>query len=127
MKRFRSLILSFFLLLCLILLTGCFHATALKEPYQQIMQAFEDGGFPVSLAELPAETPVAIGEPARWKALRTEEGEEVLVYFDDSNRAEYLAGMIEPGAYGQIFWYGQRYILTYAGSSEPLLDFLKTL
>lgn len=84
MKRFRSLIFSLFLLLCLILLTGCFRATALKDPYQQIMQAFEEGGFPVSLAELSAETPVAIGEPARWKALRTEEGEEVLVYFDDA-------------------------------------------
>ena len=126
MKRFRFLGFAVLLLLCLILLTGC-HATALKEPYRQIMQAFEAGGFPVSLAEVSAETPVAIGETARWKALRTEEGEEVLVYFDDSNRAEFLAGMIEPGAYGSIFWYGQRYILTYAGSSEPLLDFLKTL
>ena len=127
MKRFHSLVFAVLLFLCLILLTGCFHATALKDPYRQIMQAFETGGFPVSLAEVSAETSVAIGETARWKALRTEEGEEILVYFDDSNRAEYLAGMVEPGVYGAIFWYGQRYILTYAGSSEPLLDFLKTL
>ena len=91
------------------------------------MQAFENGGFSVSLSEVSDGTPVAIGENSRWKALNTESGDEVLVYFDDSNRAEYLAGMVEPGPYGQIFWYGQRYILTYAGSGQALLEFLHSL
>lgn len=127
MKRVKSVFLPFLLVLCLGLLTGCFRATALKEPYAQIMQAFENGGFSVSLSEVSDGTPVAIGENSRWKALNTESGDEVLIYFDDSNRAEYLAGMVEPGPYGQIFWYGQRYILTYAGSSQALLEFLHSL
>ena len=127
MKRVKSVFLPFLLVLCLGLLTGCFRATALKEPYAQIMQAFENGGFSVFLSEVSDGTPVAIGENSRWKALNTESGDEVLVYFDDSNRAEYLAGMVEPGPYGQIFWYGQRYILTYSGSSQALLEFLHSL
>ena len=45
MKRVKSVFLPFLLVLCLGLLTGCFRATALKEPYAQIMQAFENGGF----------------------------------------------------------------------------------
>ena len=101
MKRVKSVFLPFLLVLCLGLLTGCFRATALKEPYAQIMQAFENGGFSVSLSEVSDGTPVAIGENSRWKALNTESGDEVLVYFDDSNRAEYLAGMVEPGPYGK--------------------------
>ena len=92
-----------------------------------VAASFENGGFSVSLSEVSDGTTVAIGENCRWKALNTESGDEVLVYFDDSNRAEYLAGMVEPGPYGQIFWYGQRYILTYAGSSQALLEFLHSL
>ncbi len=127
MKRVKSAFLVFLLMICPALLTGCFRATALKDPYAQIKQVFENGGFSVSVSALSDGTPVAIGDVSRWKALRTEDGEEVLVYFDDSNRAEYLAGMAEQGPYGQIFWYGQRYVLTYAGSSQALLEFLHSL
>ena len=76
------------------------------------MQAFENGGFSVFLSEVSDGTPVAIGENSRWKALNTESGEEELVYIDDSKREEYMAWMDELSTHGQIFWYGQRYIVT---------------
>ena len=56
MKRFRFLGFAVLLLLCPILLTGC-HATALKEPYRQIMQ-FRLRRYPPK-RPLPLEKPLA--------------------------------------------------------------------
>lgn len=126
MKLFKRVFLLLSLLFCLVALTGCFRATALRDPYAQIVEVFSGAGYAATLEDAREDVPVGIYNASVWKALRLGD-ETVMVYFDESNRAEYLANLIDESPFDVVTSYGQRYVLTYSGSDEALISFLEEL
>ena len=53
--------------------------------------------------------------------------ETVLVYFDESNRADYLSGLIDKDEYGRVAHFGLRFVLVYDGSDPDVLDVLDAM
>lgn len=66
----------------------------------------------------------AIYKPSAWQTLLVD-GEAVYVYFDESNRADYLLEGIDTDIYGYATRYGLRYVLNYRGDSEAVLEALR--
>lgn len=53
--------------------------------------------------------------------------EEVLVYFDESNRADYLSGRVDTERYGLATRFGLRFVLVYGGADEGVREALETI
>ena len=108
------------------LLCGCQKIVDESKRFQKLIAVFTDAGYACTLQDVPAETPVGIYNASVWKALEVD-GETVMVYFDESNRADYLSAMIDAADFGYATYWGQRFVLTYNGTDEELLQFLKAL
>ena len=54
-------------------------------------------------------------------------GEEVLVYFDESNRADYLSAQIDEEDWGTVARFGLRFILVYEGENPEILSVLQEM
>ena len=122
-KRLTGLAL---IALTLGLLCGCQKTVTDEERFHKLIDVFTEAGYPCALQDLPDDTPVGIYNASVWKALNVN-GQTVLVYFDESNRADYLFSMIDQETYGYATYWGQRFVLNYSGTDEALLTFLKTL
>lgn len=53
--------------------------------------------------------------------------EEVLVYFDESNRADYLSGRVDTERMGWQPALALRFVLVYGGADEGVREALETI
>lgn len=107
-------------------LGGCKQNPAQEQLYGKLFAAFEDAGYSCTLEDVPEGAQVGIYDATVWKILRVGD-EQVLVYFDESNRADYLVTMIDESAYGYVTHFGQRFVLSYSGRDQTLLALLEAM
>ena len=99
-----------------------------SQPYQKLLAYFENLGYTCQLAPLADENQtVPIYRASAWQTLTLNGAEQVLVYFDESNRADYLAAGIDPQAYGCVSRFGLRFVLVYDGADQGVLDALAAM
>ena len=78
-------------------------------------------------ARAAADIPVPIGDQSLWIPFQVE-GEELLVYFDTSNRAKQLAQQFcGDAAYGTSAAFGLRFIVNYRGGDPGILALLEAM
>ena len=118
--------------ICLVLagltlfLSGCAKTPTDEQRYRKLIALFTDAGYSCALSDPPPDTPVGIYNASVWKTLKIGE-ETVMVYFDESNRADYLITLVDPAVCDLAVDWGQRFILTYNGDDETLIAFLQAL
>lgn len=72
-------------------------------------------------------TPVPIGDASLWIPFQVQ-GEELLVYFDTSNRAKQLARQFAAHeAYGTSAAFGLRFIVNYRGTDPNIFALLESM
>ena len=121
-------ILALLFLLCLGL-SGCKQNPSEQALFAKLFTRFQDHGFECSLARLEdidPEREVPIYHASVWYSLGLN-GEEVLVYFDESNRADYLSAQIDEEDWGTVARFGLRFILVYGGDSPEILSVLQEM
>jgi hypothetical protein len=123
----KKILLACCLLVCC-LLCSCAQNPTQEKLYAKLIGRFEAAGYTVSLSPVPDGQPVGIADASRWQQLTFAEGEEaVLVYFDESNRADYLKTFVDPAAFRLVTRFGQRFVLTYNGSDESVIALLREM
>ena len=105
----------------LVLLCACHENPSQEQLYSKLFAHFESYGFTCQLQPVEAERDVPIYKASAWQKLMLD-GEEVLVYFDDSNRADYLSEPIDENVYGQVTRFGLRFVLVYPGNDARVLE-----
>lgn len=126
-KKFSLLAL---LLLTALLLCGCKQNPSQEQLYAKLLSHFEERGYTCALTPLADADPqakVPIYNATVWQRLMLDGKETVLVYFDESNRADYLSGLIDKDEYGRVAHFGLRFVLVYDGSDPDVLDVLDAL
>ena len=124
MKQKLRLILLLAALCCLV--CACGENPPQEQLYAKLFAHFEERGFACSLSPVPEGQTVPIYKASAWQVL-TLNGEEVLLYFDDSNRADYLSDPIDRETFGYVTRFGLRFILTYDGADEAVLSALEAI
>ena len=105
---------------------ACHENPPQEQLYARLFAHFESFGYACSLQEVEAQRDVPIYQPSVWKKLMLD-GEEVLVYFDESNRADYLSAGIDEEAWGYVTRFGLRFVLVYAGDDAGVLKALSAI
>lgn len=123
LKRYAITLL---IILSCFTLSGCKQNPTQEQLYQKLFAAFEDAGYSCTLTDVPEGVTVGIYDTTVWKALKVGD-EQVLVYFDESNRADYLTTMIDEADYTCVTHFGQRFVLTYHGQDEKLIKLLEAM
>lgn len=121
-------ILALLLVLCLGL-SGCRQNPSEQALFSKLMACFQDRGFVCTLERLGDSEPereVPIYKASVWHTLDLG-GEEVLVYFDESNRADYLSAQIDEEDWGTVARFGLRFILVYEGENQEILSVLQEM
>ncbi len=124
-RNTRKGLLAMLLALCFSL-CACAGNPSQDKLYAKLISRFTDAGCSVTLAPVPQGQPVGIADASRWQQLLVD-GEAVLVYFDESNRADYLQTFVDAEAFGLVTRFGQRFVLTYAGENQRVLAVLEQL
>ena len=117
------------LALVLCALGNCKQNPSEEKLFSKLIGRFESAGYECALSKLEESAPerdVPIYNASVWHRLMAD-GEEILVYFDESNRADYLSGMIDEEKYGYVTRFGLRFVLVYQGDDEGVLKVLKSL
>lgn len=109
-----------------LLLYACTQNPTQEKLYAKLLSCFADAGYTVSLAPVDDGVPVGIVDTSRWQQLMVGE-ETVLVYFDESNRADYLKTFVDQEQFGLVTRFGQRFVLTYAGDDAALIQLLQEM
>ena len=119
-------LLSVFLLMAFVFLLF-WHAPnpTAQERSRKLKTYLEDLGFTVVIEPMAQDRTAPIYKPSAWESWQLD-GEELLVYFDESNRADYLAGQIDE-SFGVSARFGLRFVLVYAGEQEAILSMLQNL
>lgn len=115
------------LLLLLLILCSCKQNPTQEQLYAKMFSYFEQRGYQCSLSPAPEDLDAPIYKPQVWQCLNLNDQETVLVYFDESNRADYLGEWIDPETYGYVTRFGLRFILVYQGEDEGVLNALKEI
>ena len=98
------------------------------EFYQKLLDYFENLGYACELSPLAdSGRDVPIAGPEAWDSLVLDGREEVLVYFDESNRADYLSGRVDGERYGLATRFGLRFVLVYGGEDEGVREALENI
>ncbi len=126
MMNIRRFLVVCILVLSSLLLSACHENPTQEKLYRKLFDYFEGFGYSCSLQEAEPEQQVPIYKPSAWKKLLLN-GEEVLVYFDDSNRADYLSEAIDEDAYGYVTRFGLRFVLVYGGDDAGVLKALNAI
>ncbi len=113
------------LLVCLVALCGCKQNPTEETLYAPLNAHFAAHGYAPQWRDAEEGRAVPIYNASVWKVL-TLDGEDVLVYFDESNRADYQAAGIEK-PYGFVGTYGLRFVLVYDGESSKVLEALNAM
>lgn len=108
------------------LLCACGENPPQEQLYAKLFDHFEKRGFTCSLSPVPEGQAVPIYKASAWQVLDLN-GEEVLLYFDDSNRADYLSYSIDRETFGYVTRFGLRFILTYDGADKAVLEALEAI
>ena len=129
-SRRKRLFIALALLALVFTLAGCRKQTV-EEQFKTLTDALTESGYAYTLAPLAEEgrgEPVPIYDETVWYLVTLGE-EELLVYFDSSNRAEHLARQFCGGVTdARVTAFGLRYIILYRGADEgvhALLDGLE--
>ena len=113
-------------MLCLLalLLCACKQNPTEGEIFAKLINHFEQRGYACALSPLDdPQRDVPIYKPEVWHRLMAN-GEELLVYFDESNRADYLSAPIDESAYGHVSRFGLRFVVVYPGADEGIIKAL---
>lgn len=115
------------LLVCLLgLLCSCKQNPSEEQLYARMTEYFAGHGYTCSFASLEEGTDVPIYQSSAWKKLMLDQ-EEVLVYFDESNRADYLSSGITEEGYSFVGQFGLRFVLVYEGTDSAVLEALNAM
>jgi len=116
------------LLLAAVMLTvsACHQNPTQEKLYSRLMAHFESFGFTCERQPVDAQREVPIYKASAWQSLMLN-GEEVLLYFDDSNRADYLSTFVDEETFGRAWRFGLRFVLVYSGSDETVLAALDAI
>lgn len=113
---------------CLALISACAANPPREELYQKLLGYFEGLGYVCKLSPLAdSGRDVPIAGPDAWDSLLLDGREEVLVYFDESNRADYLSGRVDGERYGLATRFGLRFVLVYGGEDEGVREALENI
>ncbi|MEG0996983.1 MAG: hypothetical protein RSA65_00795 [Clostridia bacterium] len=126
MRIVKRLPCALLALMLVLMLCGCARNQTKEQLYQKLMVGLREQGYACTLSAAEAGEKTAIYDASVWDVLTVGE-ERVLVYFDESNRADYLCSQIDQDVYGYLRPYGLRFILHYRGSDAGLLSALKAL
>jgi len=125
-KRFGLLWMLSLLMLCL---CACRQNPSEEQLFSKLMTHFEERGYSCTLSRLSDTQPdrdVPIYKAEAWHRLMVD-GEEVLVYFDESNRADYLSEPIDKSVYGHVSRFGLRFVIVYPGEDEGIIQALAAM
>lgn len=120
-------------LLCLLaavlgMLCSCKVNPSEEQLFEKLLSYFHQQGHAVSVQKLEeGMRAVPIYNSSVWYSMMVDGGEEVLVYFDESNRADYLAEGIDHSHYSCVTRFGLRFVLVYSGENAKLLQTLKDI
>lgn len=122
----KKCLLALLLLLTALCLCACKENPTGEELFAKLIDHFASRGFTCSLEPAQDGHDVPIYNASVWYSLKLN-GEEVLVYFDESNRADYLSAPIDREKYGYVTRFGLRFVLVYAGEDQTVLDALNAI
>ncbi len=122
-KRIKAIAILVVVCLCL---CSCSAAPRAEQLDKKIFDFFTERGLSCERANDAVIENPAIYDESVWYALNVN-GEAVYVYFDESNRADYLSSGIDQGLYGYSTAFGLRYVLNYRGSDGKVLDALEAM
>ncbi len=123
----RQCMLALCLLLCLCL-CSCARNPSEEKLYAKVLARFEEAGYSAKLMPVPDGQPVGLADASCWQQIQFQESETpVLIYFDESNRADYLKTFVDAEAFGLVTRFGQRFVLTYNGADEKVISLLMAM
>ena len=125
-KIMKKTLLLILMLCAVAALNGCKGNPSEEQLYSKLLSHFARHGFTFTLSEIAEDRSVPIYHASAWRKL-TADQEEVLVYFDESNRADYLLDGIDQTPYTYAGRMRLRFILLYEGENEALLEALREL
>lgn len=125
-KQGKRLALILMLAAVMTVICACHENPPADQLYQKLFSHFEDYGFTCELRPVDGERPVPIYRASAWQSLMLG-GEEVLLYFDDSNRADYLSSFVDEEAFGKAWRFGLRFVLVYGGADADVLEALNAI
>ncbi len=111
---------------CLLLLCACKQNPTQEALYQPLEMHFAQYGFVCEWHGVAQDRSVPIYNASVWRSLNLG-GEEVLVYFDESNRADYQADGVERDGYSFVGHFGLRFVLVYEGQDVKVLEALNAM
>ena len=126
MKSWKKRLLALMLAAFMPLLCACHENPSQEELYSKLFAHFENYCYECRLQPVEEGTAVPIYKASAWQKMLLNE-EELLVYFDDSNRADYLSETIDEAIYGRVTCFGLRFILVYPGSDAGVLKALDAI
>ena len=121
----RKSLMSLLLALCL-LLCACGQNPPAEKLYAKLLGRIADAGYSTTPEPVPEGMPVGFANASHWQRLQLG-SETVLVYFDESNRADYLKSFVDPELFSTVTRFGQRFVLAYNGTDETIIRLLKEL
>jgi len=115
------------LLICMLAaLNGCRQNPTEEELFAKLVDHFVSRGYTCRIEAVPEEQNVPIYKASAWRRLMLDD-EEVLVYFDESNRADYLLDGIDQTPYTYAGRMRLRFLVLYEGQDPGVLDALAQL
>ena len=125
-KPTKRMILLALLAAMLFSLCACHQNPTQEQLYSKLFSHFESRGLACQLFPVEENRAVPIYRASAWNALMLG-SEEVLVYFDDSNRADYLSTFVDEETFGPAWRFGLRFVLVYNGENEAVLNALNDI
>ena len=115
------------MLVCVLLtVCACHENPSQDQLYRKLFAHFENHGFTCEMRPVETERSVPIYRSTAWQSLILN-GEEMLVYFDDSNRADYLSTFVDEEMFGPAWRFGLRFVLVYGGDQPDVLAALNAI
>lgn len=122
-KKMNKCLLAVLLVCMTLILCGCKQNPPEGKLYAKLIGHFAKYGYTCGFTAVDEQRQVPIYKAEAWKSMILD-GEEVLVYFDESNRADYLADGIERADYSFVGRFGLRFVLVYEGNDAKVLEAL---
>lgn len=127
MKTAKRFCAAALLLILLLALCGCKQNPSQQQLYAKLLDYFARQGYTCQLSSATEDLQVPIYQPQAWRTLTLNGTEQVLVYFDESNRADYLSEGIDTEEYGYVTRFGLRFVLVYPGQDEGVISALQAI
>lgn len=117
----------FALLLVLpVLMTACGRSDTETSRCGKLLICLKEKGFECQILPLEEARDVPIYKASAWQRLMLNE-EEVLLYFDESNRADFHVANLRSRGYSHVARFGLRFVLLYEGENEAVIRALEDL